>query len=231
MRVAYGHQATFGIRIEYQAPDTLSAVQSPQVVLRSSPNRRPLHRRQAAMEPLPAPAEPLVSECPTRKGPLYKPSSQQVFPGSEAADILKSEVSTAGSSGSSESGACSVIYSISSTWSASNGTQSASVNLYLQASGSSDINVPYTLSFSNSAWIGLVNNWNFEVTFRSSWSNNVSCISKCRLKGVLVSRRNSVCLSCRPTAFPVVLCLAQSVGPMPGRACWPTRRTLSILGS
>ena len=111
-----------------------------------------------------------MSKCPTRKGPLHWPSSQQVFPRSEAANILTSYISTAGSSGSSESGACSVIYSISSTWSASNGTQSASVNLYLQASGSSDINVPYTLSFSNPAWTGLVNNWNFEVTLLSSWT-------------------------------------------------------------
>jgi hypothetical protein len=72
------------------------------------------------------------------------------------------------------SGACSAQYSFSSTWTA-DGVQSASLNLYLRASGADTISVPYTISFFNSGWQSLVNSWNFEVQ---------SSISKLGLAGL-----------------------------------------------
>lgn len=69
-----------------------------------------------------------------------------------------------GGSTSSSPGACSAIFSISSTWDSGNSAKSASLNLYLQSTGPSDIAVPYTLSFTNPSWTGLVNTWNFQAS-------------------------------------------------------------------
>ena len=62
-------------------------------------------------------------------------------------------------------------YSFSSVWAVegSPGVQSASLNLYLRATGPTTINVPYCISFGNPSWTSLVNNWNFEVGHNAAW--------------------------------------------------------------